>query len=79
MTTPRISVLIDTYNHERYIEQAIVSVLEQDFPAEDIDATWDYTLERCPDCRGPLDEAAGPPRIVQQVEIVLFDARSGGR
>ena len=37
MTTPRISVLIDTYNHERYIEQAIVSVLEQDFPAKDIE------------------------------------------
>jgi glycosyltransferase involved in cell wall biosynthesis len=33
MAKPRISVLIDTYNHERYIEQAIVSVLEQDFPA----------------------------------------------
>jgi len=29
------SVLIDTYNHERFIEQAIVSVLEQDFPATD--------------------------------------------
>ncbi len=29
------SVLIDTYNHERFIEQAIVSVLEQDFPAAD--------------------------------------------
>jgi exopolysaccharide biosynthesis glycosyltransferase PssF len=28
-----ISVLIDTYNHERFIEKAIVSVLEQDFPA----------------------------------------------
>jgi Glycosyl transferase family 2 len=27
------SVLIDTYNHERFIEHAIVSVLEQDFPA----------------------------------------------
>jgi len=35
MTTPHISVLINTYNHERYIEQAIVSVLEQDFPAKD--------------------------------------------
>ena len=29
------SVLIDTYNHERFIEKAIVSVLEQDFPAAD--------------------------------------------
>src|SRR5579862_3432360 len=32
-----ISVLIDTYNHERYIEQAIVSVLEQDFPAGEME------------------------------------------
>ena len=30
-----VSVLIDTYNHERFIEQAIVSVLEQDFSAAD--------------------------------------------
>jgi glycosyltransferase involved in cell wall biosynthesis len=37
MTTPHISVLIDTYNHERYIEQAIVSVLEQDFPAREME------------------------------------------
>ena len=37
MSKPRISVLIDTYNHERYIEQAIVSVLEQDFPREEIE------------------------------------------
>jgi glycosyltransferase involved in cell wall biosynthesis len=37
MTTPHISVLIDTYNHERYIEQAIVSVLEQDFPSREME------------------------------------------
>ena len=37
MTMPHISVLIDTYNHERYIEQAIVSVLEQDFPADQME------------------------------------------
>jgi glycosyltransferase involved in cell wall biosynthesis len=30
-----ISVLIDTYNHERFIEKAIHSVLEQDFPVAD--------------------------------------------
>jgi len=30
MARPFISVLIDTYNHERFIEQAILSVLEQD-------------------------------------------------
>jgi glycosyltransferase involved in cell wall biosynthesis len=37
MTMPHISVLIDTYNHERFIEQAIVSVLEQDFPAGEME------------------------------------------
>lgn len=35
MTKPFVSVLIDTFNHERFIEQAIASVLEQDFPAAD--------------------------------------------
>jgi glycosyltransferase involved in cell wall biosynthesis len=30
--TPECTVLIDTYNHERFIEKSIVSVLEQDFP-----------------------------------------------
>jgi hypothetical protein len=32
MARPFLSVLIDTYNHERFIEQAIVSVLGQDVP-----------------------------------------------
>lgn len=35
MTRPFVSVLVDTYNHERFIEQALRSVLEQDFPAAD--------------------------------------------
>ena len=35
MTKPFVSVLIDTYNHERFIEEAIVNVLEQDFPASE--------------------------------------------
>ena len=35
MARPIVSVLIDTYNHERFIEQAILSVLEQDFPGSD--------------------------------------------
>jgi len=35
MARPLVSVLIDTYNHEKFIEQAILSALEQDFPAVD--------------------------------------------
>jgi hypothetical protein len=35
MARPFISVLIDTYNHEQFIEQAIGSVLGQDFPVSE--------------------------------------------
>jgi hypothetical protein len=37
MLKPAVTVLIDTYNHERFIEEAIVSVLEQDFPRAEVD------------------------------------------
>jgi len=51
MAQPAISVLIDTYNHERYIEQAVVSVLEQDFsPAEtEILVVDDGSCDRTPE------------------------------
>jgi hypothetical protein len=35
VSKPFVSVLIDTYNHERFIEAAVVSALEQDFPASE--------------------------------------------
>jgi GT2 family glycosyltransferase len=35
LSRPLVSVLIDTYNHEKFIEQAVTSVLEQNFPAAD--------------------------------------------
>jgi glycosyltransferase involved in cell wall biosynthesis len=35
MTKPFVSVLIDTYNHEKYIEQCVVSAIEQDFPSSE--------------------------------------------
>ena len=36
-SNPRVSVLIDTYNHERFIERAITSVLEQDMPMDGVE------------------------------------------
>jgi glycosyltransferase involved in cell wall biosynthesis len=48
----RITVLIDTYNYGRFIEEAIESVLAQDFPAQEMeilvvdDGSTDDTAER---------------------------------
>ena len=46
-----VTVLVDTYNHERFIEEAIVSVLEQDFsPAEmEIIVVDDGSTDRTPE------------------------------
>src|SRR5712675_227407 len=35
MSKPFVTALVDTYNQEAFIEQAIESVLQQDFPAGD--------------------------------------------
>jgi GT2 family glycosyltransferase len=51
MPAPLVTVLIDTYNHERFIEEAIVSVLEQDFPAGDVEilVVDDGSTDRTPE------------------------------
>jgi len=52
MTTPLVTVLIDTYNYGCYIEEAIESVLAQSFPLEQLeilvvdDGSTDDTRER---------------------------------
>ncbi|MGP8155400.1 MAG: glycosyltransferase family 2 protein [Candidatus Acidiferrales bacterium] len=51
MAKPTVTVLIDTYNHERFIEEAIVSVLEQDFPRSEAEVIVvdDGSTDRTPD------------------------------
>jgi glycosyltransferase involved in cell wall biosynthesis len=47
----KVSILIDTYNHERFIERAITSVLEQDMPLEDVEilVVDDGSTDRTPE------------------------------
>ena len=51
MAKPFVTALIDTYNHEAFIEKAITSVLQQDFPASETeilvvdDGSSDRTVE----------------------------------
>src|SRR5580700_803800 len=51
MLKPAVTVLIDTYNHERFIEEAIVSVLEQDFPRAEMEilVVDDGSTDRTPE------------------------------
>src|ERR1700683_4600223 len=70
MARPLLSVLIDTYNHERFIEQAIVSVLEQDVAEADreIVVVDDGSTNR-------------PPEIVRKFEprVRLIRKKNGGQ
>jgi glycosyltransferase involved in cell wall biosynthesis len=51
MGQPAVTALIDTYNHERFIEEAIVSVLEQDFASSDMEilVVDDGSTDRTPE------------------------------
>lgn len=48
---PRTTVLIDTYNHEKFIERAIRSVLDQDMPMDDVEilVVDDGSTDRTPE------------------------------
>ena len=65
MARPFVSVLIDTFNHERFIEEAIVSVLEQDFPASEreIIVVDDGSTDGTPDI---VRRFAGEVRILRK-------------
>jgi len=47
----KVTVLIDTYNHEQFIERAITSVLEQDMPLDDVEilVVDDGSTDRTPE------------------------------
>jgi len=51
MSKPFVTILIDTYNHEAFIEKAIDSVLQQDFPAAETEilVVDDGSTDRTPE------------------------------
>jgi transposase len=40
-------------------------------PPDQIDGTIDYHLDGCPHCGGPVEPSPEPPRILQQIEIIV--------
>ncbi len=40
------------------------------FVADEIDQTYDYFLDTCPDCGHALQGSRQPPQVIQQVEII---------
>lgn len=48
---PAVTVLVDTYNHERFIEEALASIVEQDFPAAEMEiiVVDDGSTDRTPE------------------------------
>jgi glycosyltransferase involved in cell wall biosynthesis len=55
---PILSVLINTFNHEQYIEQTIVSAIEQDFPASEFEilVVDDGSTDRTPEIVGKFGQ-----------------------
>lgn len=51
MTSPFVTVLVDTYNHEKFIEQALTSVIVQDFPVAQMEilVVDDGSTDRTPE------------------------------
>jgi glycosyltransferase involved in cell wall biosynthesis len=51
MSRPSLSVLIDTHNHEKYIEQALVSAIEQELSVSDYEilVVDDGSMDRTPE------------------------------
>ena len=56
------SVLIDTYNHGRFIERAITSVLEQDLPMVGVEilVVDDWSTDRTPEIVRCFEPRASP-------------------
>src|ERR1700755_604600 len=76
MTRPYISVLVDTYNHERFIEEALVSVLEQDVAGveREVIVVDDGSTDRTPEIVRKLEPRVRLIRKVNGGQASAFNA-----
>ena len=76
MARPFISVLIDTYNHERFIEQAILSVLEQEVSQaeREILVVDDGSTDRTPEIVGKFEPGVRLLRKANGGQASAFNA-----
>jgi glycosyltransferase involved in cell wall biosynthesis len=71
---PFVSVLIDTYNHEKFIGQAITSVLEQNYPASDYEVL--VVDDGSTDCTPELVKKFAPRArdvVIEYVRALTYD------
>lgn len=85
-----VSILIDTYNHERFIERAIVSVLEQDFPGSEreIIVIDDGSADRTPEIVKKFEAEISSlyaeheifvlPSLMEGMPLVVLEAIASG-
>lgn len=76
MSRPAITAIVDTHNHERFIEEAIVSVLEQDFPAaeREIIVVDDGSTDRTPEIIRKFEPRARVLRKANGGQASAFNA-----
>jgi transposase len=41
------------------------------FPPDRVDQSFDFVRPECPDCHGPVVPSKLPPKVIQQIELVL--------
>jgi len=81
-TSALISVAMPAYNHARYVEAAVRSVLEQDWPRLELvviddgssDATWEVFQHLRPECEARCERAV----MMRQANAGLVSAGIAG-
>jgi glycosyltransferase involved in cell wall biosynthesis len=74
--TPRVTVLVNTYNHERFIERCLQGVVEQDFPAGEMEAIVvdDGSTDRTPEIAHKFEPRVRLIRKANGGQVSAFNA-----